>query len=212
MKYVSVRYSDFPKYNVISSFWGAFSFLIPAIFINKFFNSEYAGYYDLSKLVLSIPLALIAGSIANVLLQRFSEKKQKKVSIKRDFLTVLSIVTVIAVFEIIVISLFSTEIFNFFFGKQWEMSGEISKLLVWSYALNFIIFSFSSIFISLEKIKILSLWQLFHFLSILLLIFFKDLSFLSFIKIYVIIEIICYTSYFLLLTFVIRRYEKTILV
>lgn len=52
---------------------GVFSFLIPTILINKFYSAEYAGYYDLSKMVLSIPLALIAGSVANVLLQRFSE-------------------------------------------------------------------------------------------------------------------------------------------
>ena len=189
---------------------GVFSFLAPALFINKFYSSEYAGYYDLSKLVLSIPLALIAGSIANVLLQQFSVKKQNRLSIKKDFLTVLIVVFVIAILEILVISLFGPKLFDLFFGTEWGVSGTISKILVWSYAINFIVFSFSSVFISLEKIKLLSVWQLFHFIAILILMLFKNLSFDYFIRLYVFIEIFCFIFNFILLIIIVKKYEKLI--
>ena len=191
IRYVSKRYVEYPKFNMISSFFSVFSLLVPTLMINKFYSTEYAGFYDLSKLVLSIPLALIAGSIANVLLQRFSEKKQKSESIKNEFKTILLIVLVIAFMEIIVISFFGPQIFKVIFGTEWEISGKISIILVWSYSINFIVFSFSSVFISLERIKILSIWQTGHFLAVLSLFLFKTLIFNDFLKFFVFIEIVC---------------------
>ena len=76
LKYVTTKYSEFPKFNVIPSFMSACSFLLPAIYLNKFFSSELTGFFDLSKLLLSIPLALISTSISNVLLQSISENSR----------------------------------------------------------------------------------------------------------------------------------------
>jgi O-antigen/teichoic acid export membrane protein len=208
LKYVFKKYAEFPKYNLLSSFMGVFSFLIPTLLINKFYSAEYAGYYDLSKMVLSIPLALIAGSVANVLLQRFSEKRQMKESIFKEFFQIFIIVFLIAVLEIIVIRLWGVPLFKIIFGKQWVESGIMSQILVWSYAINFIVFSFSSVFISLEKIKTLSAWQALRFLAILVLFTFNDIAFLWFIKIYVLIEIFSFIVNLGLLIWIIYQYEK----
>jgi len=208
IRYVFKKYFEYPKYNLISTFMGALSYLIPAIFINKFFSSEFTGYYDLSKLVLSIPLSLIAGSIANVLLQRISEKYLTSSSIKKDLLSILAVVVSISLLEVIIIKLFAIEIFTLFFGKQWYISGEISEYLVWSYALNFVIISFNTIYISLKKIKILSIWQIFYFGSILLLILFRNFQFNEFIRVYVLIEIVCYLINFLMLLLIVLNYER----
>ena len=74
LKYVFRKYKDFPKFNLIPAFMSTCSFMLPPIFINKFFSSESAGYFDLTKLLLSVPLALVATSFSSVLLQRVSEK------------------------------------------------------------------------------------------------------------------------------------------
>src|SRR5664280_1830889 len=108
LKYVTIKYSEFPKYNVIPSFMSACSFLLPAIYLNKFFSSEMTGFFDLSKLLLSIPLALISTSISNVLLQSLSEKFKEKRSLKKDLLLILGIVSAIGIVEIIVICLLYT--------------------------------------------------------------------------------------------------------
>lgn len=208
IKYVLKKYMEYPKYNMVSTFMKAFSYLMPAIFINKFFSTEYTGYFDLSKLVLSIPLSLIAGSIANVLLQRISEKFTIRTSIRKEMLFVLSTVLLISVVEVIIIKLFAVELFTLLFGKQWQISGEISEYLVWSYTLNFITVSFSSIYISMKKIKLLSIWQLIYFCAILLLILFRDLEFIRFIRLYVFIEVFCFILNLFLLLYIIIRYEK----
>ena len=208
LKYVAKKYGEYPRYNLVPSFMSACSFLLPMIFINKFFSTENAGYFDLSKLLLSLPFALIATSISNVLLQRISEKFRNTISFKKELSSMFLVVLTIAVIEVIVISLFGVDLFRIIFGMKWIISGEISTILVWSYAFNFITSSFSSIFISMKKIKLLSIWQLIYFISILSLILFRNSGFMSFLKIYVFIEIMCYFLISLLMLGIVVNYES----
>ncbi|MBN2349908.1 MAG: oligosaccharide flippase family protein [Bacteroidales bacterium] len=210
LNYVFKKYIDYPKYNLVTSFMSACSYLLPIILINKFFSSETAGYFDLSKLVLSVPFALVASSISNVLLQRTSEKYKKQKSFRKELVSIFFVVFAIALIEILVILYFGVDLFQLFFGKDWTFSGQISQILVWSYALNFITSSFSSIFISLNKIKHLSIWQITYFVSIVSLILFRNFEFITFIKIYVIIEVICYTLNITFLFSIIKNYETKI--
>ncbi len=195
LRYVTSKYSDFPKFNVIPSFMSACSFLLPALLLNKFYSSEMTGYFDLSKLLLSIPLALISTSISNVLLQSISEKFKENRSLRKDLLLILGIVTAIGAVEIIVISFFGVELFKLLFGEMWGFSGRISQILVWSYALNFFVASFSAVFISMNKIKLLSVWQVFYFIAIISLTLFRNSPFLDFLRIYVSIEVFCYLDH-----------------
>ena len=210
LKYVFKKYIEYPKYNVVPSFMSACSYFLPAIFINKFYSSEYTGYFDLSKLMLSIPLALIATSISNVLLQRVSEKYRNNESFIRELLPVLTIVAIIVIVEIVVITFFAVDLFELFFGELWGFSGKISKIMIWSYAFSFIVASFSSLFISMKKIKLLSIWQLLYFTAILSLVLFKNYSFLDFIRTYVMIEIACYFMSTLLMILIIIKYESKV--
>lgn len=210
LKYTAKKYVEYPKYNLAGSIMSSCSTLLPAIFINKFFSSEMTGYYDLSKMVLSIPLGLIAISISNVLLQRVSEKYKMQVSFKKELSRLLIVLSAIALTEVVVIFFYSDEFFRLIFGKQWDVSARISKILIWSYALNFLASSFYSIFISMKKIKVLSLWQVFYFVAILSLVFFKNSSFINFIKVYVLIEIICYIIISIIIFKIIFDYEKKI--
>jgi len=210
LKYVALKYSEFPKFNVVPSFMSACSFLLPALLLNKFYSSEMTGFFDLSKLLLSIPLALISTSISNVLLQSISEKFKVRKSLRKDLLLILGIVASIGTVEIVIISFFGVGLFKLLFGEIWGFSGRISQILVWSYALNFFVASFSAVFISMEKIKLLSIWQVFYFISILSLTLFRNHPFLDFLRIYVSIEVFCYLVIIVLMIFIVFRYENRI--
>jgi O-antigen/teichoic acid export membrane protein len=186
------------------------SYFLPPIFINKFFSAENTGYFDLSKLLLSIPLALVASSLSNVILQSIAEKYQKRDSFVNDLKPVFFVVTAICITELLVILLFGIGIFKFAFGDNWGISGEISKIMVWSFAFNFFVSSFSSVFISMQKIKTYSIWQFFYFLSIISLLFFKNLAFIDFLKVYVLIEIVCYFVLTGIMVYIITRYELSL--
>lgn len=208
IKMVLKKYSEYPKFSVIPSLMSACSYLLPAILINKYFSSENTGYFDLSKMLLSIPLAFVASSISNVMLQNMSEKFRKNETLIKDIGPIFAIVIFICILEIAVIELFGIDLFKLFFGEKWGFSGTISQILVWSYALNFIVASFSSVFISMNKIKLLSIWQLFYFVSILSLILFKNFQFIDFIRIYVLIEVVCYLLIMIFMILIIVKYES----
>jgi O-antigen/teichoic acid export membrane protein len=210
IKQVLFRYAEYPKFNLVPSFMSACSYLLPAIMINKFYAAENTGYFDLSKLLLSIPLALVASSLSNVLLQRISEKQKSNQSIKRDMTSIFFFVIFASIAEITFISLWAEDLFRIIFGNKWEFSGTISKILVWAYAFNFFVSSFSSIYISLKKIKLLSVWQLFYFLAILSLSYFNSLTFTSFLKAYVLVEIVCCSLSTLFMIYIIINYERSI--
>jgi O-antigen/teichoic acid export membrane protein len=211
LKYVSGKYSVFPLYNLIPALMSACSFLLPPVFINKFYSAQNAGYFDTSKFVLAIPLALVATSISNVLLQRIAEKFNAGKSFMGDLKPLFSIVLAICLIEVVAIVLFGPVLFRIVFGREWEISGVISRIMVWSFVLNFIVSSFSCIFYSMRKIKVYSLWQIFYFLGIISLLFFRNMDFFSFLKIYVMIEVTCY----LLLSFIMFRlvmsYENSLM-
>ena len=208
LKYVFHKYSEFPKYNLIPAFMSSCSYLLPPIFINKFFSPETAGFFDLSKLLLSIPLAFIASSFSNVLLQRIAEKFNRKESFLSDLKPVFYIVGLISILEVMTILIFGEDLFKIIFGSQWITSGKISKIMVWSFTFNFIASSFTSIFVSMRRIKIYSIWQFIYFMAILSLLFFKHLPFTEFLKVYVIIEVLCYILIALVMLIIVYRYES----
>ncbi len=207
-RYVAKKYNEYPRFNVLPGFMSACSYLLPAIFINRFYSTDFTGYFDLSKLMLSIPLALVATSISNVLLQRISQSFREKKSVINDLFSIFRFVTIIALLEIIIIRIWGIELFRIIFGADWKFSGEISRLLVWSFAFNFLVASFTSIFISMKRIKLMSIWQLIYFLAIFSLVLFRNTDFNTFLKTYVIIEICCYASIAILMLIIVLRYES----
>jgi O-antigen/teichoic acid export membrane protein len=210
LKYVLRKYSEFPKFNLIPALMSSSSYLLPPIFINKFYSPETLAFFDLPKLLLSIPLAFIAGSISNVLLQKVSEKFNRKESLLADLKPVLYIVLLISILEIIAILLFGENLFKIVFGDKWIDSGKISKIMVWSFAANFVASSFTSMFVAMRRIKIFSIWQSVYFIFILSLLFFKHLPFNEFLKIYVAIDVFFYIVVVLILFSIIYRYESSI--
>jgi len=210
VKYVMKKFSDFPKYNMIPALMSTCSYLLPPIFINKYYSSEIAGYFDLTKLLLSVPLAFVTASFSSVLLQKVAERFNKRESLLTDLKPVLIIVLVISAAEILVMVLFGEELFKIIFGNSGTYSGRISKIMVWSFAFNFIVSTFTAIFVSMRKIKVYSSYQLLYFLAILSLLFFIKLDFIHFLKTYVLIEVLCYTVLTATMFYIIWQYEHSL--
>jgi O-antigen/teichoic acid export membrane protein len=181
--------------------------MLPPIFINKFFSSDSAGFFNLAQMLLSIPIGLVATAFTSVLLQRISEKYNNRTSFLSDLKPVIIVVGLISLVEIIVITFFGEFLFKVVFGDIWTFSGRISRILVWSFAFNFIVSTFTAIFVAMRKIKVYSVYQLFYFIAIISLLLFKRLGFVEFLKVYVIIEITCYTVLSAVMIFIIARYE-----
>jgi len=210
LRYVFTKYSDFPKYNLITTIAGTCSFMLPPIFVNKFYSSETAGYFDLARVILSIPVVFLTTAFSNVLFQKVSERFNLKESFAGDLKRILLILVPLAIAEILIIRLFGEEIFLIIGGKENVFSGTIAGILVWSMALNFLISTFTSVFISVRKIGLYSLYQLFYFSVILLLLFFRKMEILDFLRVYVFLEVFCYVVLSVILISIIVKHEKSV--
>ena len=206
--YAFKRYANFPKHNLIPTFLSSAAAVLPFLFINKFYSTETVGYLDLARMVLSIPLAFIAVTISQVFFQQTTEKKNKSLSIIRDMQDILLVLLAIVFIEMLLIFLWGPALFGFIFGNRYELSGYFSQILVFSFSLNFISAAFSSVFITFEKIRLNSIWQIAYFLVICSLVFFKNLSINDFLKVYVLLEVIMHTISFALIYYIAAKYEK----
>ena len=202
------KYSEYPKYNAITSFLNAFSMLVPVILINKYYGAENAGLFDLSRLLLLTPAALMAGAFSNIMLQRVAEKSKKKHFFINEIFFLLAIGGIISIVEFVVLFFFGEQLFSIIFGGSWTFSGTISKILIWPYIVYFFTISLSSTFIALQRIKVLSLFQLVNFILVISLLFFTKLDFMDFIKAFAVLSIGGSLFFFFLLFSVIREYNR----
>ena len=211
MKFVAIKYRDFPIYNLGPTLLSSIANILPYVLINKFYSTEELGYIDLAKMVLSIPLAFISVTISQVLFQQVSSKRNNNLSILNEIKKIFWILLVVSLIEVLIIQLWSPFLFGFIFGSKYYLSGEFSKILVFSFVFNFITSSFSSIFIALQKIKYYSVWQIIYFLAISSLWFFKNLSLNHFLEVFVSIEVIVNLIFCFMLMILIRKYESNLI-
>ncbi len=204
------KYSDFPKYSTVPTLLNTISLFFPIIIVNKIFGTAETGHLDMARMVLTVPLALISTSVFQVLLQRTSENKTENLSIYKDIFKVGSVLTIAAILGIILLFLFANPLFSVF-GNQWQDAIDISKLLVFSFAIKFVVSPLSSVFTSLERIRIASLWQVIYFTALLCLFILPNQTLMILIRNLVIIDITSYTIYLLLILFEIYKYERSVI-
>ncbi|MGE4287720.1 MAG: lipopolysaccharide biosynthesis protein [Salinivirgaceae bacterium] len=207
---VSRQYRDFPLKNGLPSLLNALSLMLPVLIINSKFSGEITGYFDLARMVLIIPLSLVTASLSQVLLQHFTEKRNAKKRIGSETLkTFLVLVTVALIFGL-VIQFFGAPLFQWVFGVGWQASGQFASILVWAFALKFVVSPFNIVFTAFEKIGWLSIWQVVYFLLIIALNWLPVVSVEGFLKYYLVIELISYAVAGTMDFAIICKYDKSI--
>lgn len=210
LMYVLKRYKGFPLNNFLPTLLSALATFLPFFLVNKYYSSSDLGYLDLTRLVLSIPLAFISTTISQVMFQQITSQKNNQLSVISDLKKILYIILGISILEFIVIQLFAPPLFAFVFGEGYHISGEYSKILVYIYIMNFVVSTYSSVFISFEKLKLLSIWQISYFLIICSLSFFDHIPLENFLIIYAIIEVLMSSIYCIMIYNVVKKYERAI--
>jgi O-antigen/teichoic acid export membrane protein len=207
MRFVFHKYIDYPKYNLLPTLLSNFATTLPFLLVSKFFSMEKAGYLDLTRLVLSIPLIFVSSTISQVLFQHVTERKRKGESIVPDIRHVLLISIFIIIVEMIFIFIVGDFIFQFVFGSQYILSSYYSKILIFSFSLNFLVSSFSSFFLIFNRIRLNSIWQIAYFICICTLLLFNQTSIERFLIVYVTIECVMLSVNLFMLFSMVRSYE-----
>ena len=210
LKDLAIRYKSFPIKNTLPTLLNAFSRLLPIILISRFFTAEIVGYFDLARIMLIIPLSMITVSLNQVLVQRFSEKRNKNQSIKKEATGVFSLLLLGSTVFIILVKLFGTSVFELLFGSGWASSGTYAEILIWAFAFKFLISPFNACFIAFERIGIGSLWQIFYFLLIISLFFIPHSNIVDFLQIYMGVEVLAFMTAGIINFIILRTYERNI--
>ena len=111
IKNVLIKYIHFPKKNLLANLFSAVSLFVPVLMVSSFFHSEVAGQFDLSRQVLSIPLSLISLSVSQVFMQKISELKNSKKSIKIIFNKLFIFLVISAILFILPLFFYGKELF-----------------------------------------------------------------------------------------------------
>ncbi len=142
---VAKQYKEFPKINLPHSLIDASRELLIAFFLTLYLSTSLFGSYDHSFRMLKIPLLLIGVAIGQVLYNRistdFAQSKNIYPLLKRSVI----ILTLIGIIPFSVIYFWGAPIFEFVFGEQWKLSGEIAAVLSPWLMANFVASSISMV-------------------------------------------------------------------
>lgn len=211
IKSALIEYKKFPLYNTIPVLLNTAALLLPVIFINRLYSREITAYFDLTRQILGLTLALISAAISQVFLQKLAEKRNLKQKLWPDVLKTIKILALMSIIGIVIIEFAGETLFGLFFGEEYIHSGVYAKILVVSFALRFVVTPLSIAFISLERLKLNAVWQFMYFILIMMLLSFKNLTIEQFLVRYVIIDLFAYFIYFVLIVKIIKQHDKSIL-
>lgn len=199
LKGVMRRFSNFPKYQALPHMLNTISFVLPVIIVNILYSQEITGLFDLTRQALALPLALVSTSLSQVVLQDISERRNQNKPLRHQISAILRTLLIVSIPGILIVLLWGESLFAFIFGDEWIVSGEMAQILIFSYAIRFVITPVSPVLIALEQLKILALWRIAYFLAILSLFLFTNIDIFLFFKIYMGIEVGFYSIYFILI-------------
>jgi O-antigen/teichoic acid export membrane protein len=204
------KYIELPKFGILPSMLNTLGGMLPVFIISSYYSVDATGNYNFSRIILSVPFALISTAISQVLMQQVSERKLKNQGVYDDMVSVAIKLMALSVVGILVLFFAGPQLFEIVFGSKWRQAGEYTSILIFSYSVSFAVSPFSMLLVVLGKIKMVSVWQTFYFFAVSLLWLARDLSITNFLIALVIIDILSYSIYGIIIYKAIWSYERNL--
>ena len=208
LKYILKQYWQFPIFHAFPSFLNTISLTLPVFIVHAAFGKAETGQFDLSRLVLSLPMALISTALSQVYLQHQAEKIRNKQSVASDFWSVSKALFWMSIPLALLLFLFATPLFSFIFGSQWALAGKLTAVLIFGQAIKFIVSPMSSTLVALKEVRFSAIWQLLYFGTMAWLYANPGNDIFDFALRYCYIDFAAYALYYALIYKIVQRYEK----
>jgi O-antigen/teichoic acid export membrane protein len=147
------KHKDFPKYNMPQGFLDGLRESSIVFIISNYFGPVVLGSYSFAMTMLNKPLQLVGSSFNQVFYQKTTERYNcgKEIS----SITIKVVVSLMLGFFILSIPIifWGKGVFLFFFGSNWEMSGQLSSILISWIITKFVLSTISSIPLTIGKQK-----------------------------------------------------------
>jgi O-antigen/teichoic acid export membrane protein len=144
-----VRYKKFPLLNTGASLMNTAAAHLTPLILVTFFSSAIVGFFALGHKLLSMPMSLIGGSIAQVFFQRAAVAKcdgNLPFFVGNTLMKLMSL----GLFPIMLVMVIGKEIFSVIFGIQWAEAGVYAQILAPWIMIQFISSPISTLFAVLE--------------------------------------------------------------
>lgn len=128
------KYKDFAFFKAPQIFFNSLSLSIPILLLSSFFGTKSAGFYNMSKVILGVPVSLIGYSTADVLFPKLADEKNKGRPLFKTVLEAIKALFFVSFFPFLIIVLAGPQIFSIVLGESWETAGEYARWMAfWSF-------------------------------------------------------------------------------
>nr|MBA3900453.1 oligosaccharide flippase family protein [Bacteroidota bacterium] len=154
LKELLKEYKDFPLKSGLSGVLNIVASQLPVFLIGSYFGLTVLGFYALILKVLNLPLSVIGNSVSQVYFQMVTQMIQEKQNIYKFVFNFSKKLLLLISFPLIILFLWSEQIFVFVFGDKWGEAGEITKYFIAFYIIRFVFYSQSTLFTARRKMGI----------------------------------------------------------
>jgi len=211
--YAAKKYLNYPKYLMPTAFFDTTALQAPIFFITKYFTKVEVGSYSLAFRMVTAPLGIISGAMGQVYYQKVASIVNSENP--KIFPTVIKTARSLGLVSIVIflpLFFFGENIFKIVFGINWTDAGKYVEILSVAMMLRFIVSPLSTIFISVNNIRVGAAWQTLYLCTTILLFFIgRNLSIQQLLWAYVIHELVLYSIYFVLMVYVSNKFDKKFL-
>lgn len=145
------RHKKFPIYGTWSALLNTASQQLPALLLAFYFSPKIVGFYALGQAVLSMPMGLVGGAVAQVFFQKASEAHNHTGNLSKVVEEVFKRLVSLGIFPILLLTLIGKDLFIVAFGARWAEAGVYMQILgLWIF-FQFISSPISTLFAVLEK-------------------------------------------------------------
>ena len=134
MKDLANTYRDYPLFRSPQIMLNSISQNIPTLMLAAFFGPIPAGFYALTRRVLTLPKSLISQSVGKVFFPRIAALAQQGKDLQPYIVKATGGLALIGLLPFGIVILFGPWIFSFIFGSEWFIAGEYARWLsLWLY-------------------------------------------------------------------------------
>ncbi|MDR2488880.1 MAG: hypothetical protein LBD42_05245 [Desulfovibrio sp.] len=149
----AVKYRAFPLVNAPTAVIDQMQQEVPVLLFTFFTTPLLTGCYYLAEKVLMLPGMLVGQALAQVYLTRALEKFTAG-GLDRDIEKFLTAMIRLALFPFCLSSLFAPDVFAFFLGEAWRMSGEMLTWLAFAFFLKFLFSPLAVVFVATQQLRL----------------------------------------------------------
>lgn len=204
------EYSSYTKFTALPALMNSIAGQLGVYLFLFYFSGEITGYYSFSKQYIFVPMGIVGVSLSQVYFQRISEKFANKLRIAKEIKLLFLSLLGVSLFSIIIIQLFGVQLFVILFGEEWRMAGMFSEILIYYFAIQFIVSPMSNILFAVNEVKLAAIFPIVYLIVMVGMFFLPIMEVEDFLNYYIIAETVPYLVYLFLIFFAVNKYERSL--